>query len=78
MFLAPPPQPANAERVLSALVRNAGRLPLKGKARMPGLRRGLYSAENSDRQGEVDLQRFCSGLLRAMLAIKETGYGSDT
>ncbi len=26
----------------------------------------------------VDLHRFRSGLLRALLAIKETGYGSDT
>jgi transposase InsO family protein len=28
--------------------------------------------------GEVELHRFRSGLLRAILAIKETGYGSDT
>ena len=28
--------------------------------------------------GELDLHRFCSGLLRAILAIKETGYGSNT
>ena len=27
---------------------------------------------------EMDLSRFRSGLLRAILAIKETGYGSDT
>ena len=26
----------------------------------------------------LDLHRFCSGLLRAILAIKETGYGSNT
>ncbi len=26
----------------------------------------------------LDLSRFRSGLLRAILAIKETGYGSDT
>ena len=26
----------------------------------------------------MDLHRFCSGLLRAILAIKETGYGSNT
>jgi hypothetical protein len=26
----------------------------------------------------MDLHRFRSGLLRAILAIKETGYGSDT
>ena len=26
----------------------------------------------------LDLHRFRSGLLRAILAIKETGYGSDT
>jgi hypothetical protein len=26
----------------------------------------------------LDLHRFCSGLLRAMLSPKETGYGSDT
>ena len=30
------------------------------------------------REGNVDLSRFCSGLLRAMLSSKETGYGSDT
>jgi hypothetical protein len=29
-------------------------------------------------EGEVDLHRFRSGLLRAILAIKETGYGNDT
>jgi transposase len=28
--------------------------------------------------GIMDLHRFRSGLLRAILAIKETGYGSDT
>jgi hypothetical protein len=27
---------------------------------------------------DLDLHRFCSGLLRAILAIKEIGYGSDT
>lgn len=27
---------------------------------------------------DLDLSRFCSGLLRAILAIKETGYGSNT
>ena len=27
---------------------------------------------------EMDLHRFCSGLLRAMIAMKETGYGSKT
>ena len=27
---------------------------------------------------ELDLHRFRSGLLRAILAIKEIGYGSDT
>ena len=27
---------------------------------------------------DLDLHRFCSGLLRAILAIKETGYGSNT
>ena len=27
---------------------------------------------------EVDVSRFCSGLLRAMLSPKETGYDSDT
>ena len=29
-------------------------------------------------EGILDLHRFCSGLLRAILAIKETGYGSNT
>jgi hypothetical protein len=33
--------------------------------------------ETRDDEG-LDLHRFCSGLLRAILAIKETGYGSDT
>ena len=35
----------------------------------------------SEKDAEIrllDLQRFCSGLLRAMLSSKETGYGSDT
>jgi hypothetical protein len=27
---------------------------------------------------DLDLSRFRSGLLRAILAIEETGYGSDT
>ena len=29
-------------------------------------------------KGTLDLHRFCSGLLRAILAIKEIGYGIDT
>ena len=33
---------------------------------------------NSALKRELDLHRFCSGLLRAILAIKETGYGSNT
>ena len=34
--------------------------------------------DEAQAQAGLDLSRFRSGLLRAILAIKETGYGSDT
>ncbi len=38
----------------------------------------VQAAAQADYRHDVDLSRFRSGLLRAILAIKETGYGSDT
>lgn len=39
---------------------------------------GREGVQHFDGIVTLDLHRFCSGLLRAILAIKETGYGSNT
>ena len=43
-----------------------------------GLRVDFNEAVEDSLETCLDLSRFRSGLLRAILAIKETGYGRDT
>jgi transposase InsO family protein len=49
--------------------------PWPSNAKWP--KRGLEAARKRNKIS-LDLHRFRSGLLRALLALKETGYGSDT
>ena len=68
---------ARVEKLFSRRAAASGTLHLK-KDEVLRLQAASGDIPAAAAKSEVDLSRFCSGLLRAILAIKETGYGSDT